>query len=382
MIISLQLSSLITLLGVTTALTLTLLLWFSRGENQQVNRYLSLILALSSLLASTMVLNVEGIIASHQGSTIFALQLALGPLLYFYACKLTQRDFRWQKKHYWHLLPALLAALIWQLQLSSLPIDEFFSSTIESRNLLNQSRFWHRITTFISVPVYAIAVLRLLSPYQAHIKERCSAIDEVNLNWLKTLSYGFLFGALAATLLEIHAHFTDQSSPSPGSIYSLPPLLLSLFLGVFGIQQQHICDEEKPKAESNSEADVNQGRKYQTSSLSPEGAVEIWNQLQQLMSTNKPYLEHGLKISGLAQQLQVSTSHLSETINGHAKQSFYEFINQQRVEEAKRQLADASLKHLSGADIGFQSGFNSNSTFFTHFKKYQQQTPQQYRKQV
>lgn len=69
----------------------------------------------------------------------------------------------------------------------------------------------------------------------------------------------------------------------------------------------------------------------------------------------------------------------SEIINGFAQQSFYEFINQHRGEEATRLLTDDSQRHLSVTDIGLQAGFNSNSTFFTHFKKRLQQTPRQYR---
>lgn len=99
------------------------------------------------------------------------------------------------------------------------------------------------------------------------------------------------------------------------------------------------------------------------------------------MQREQPYLEPGLKISSLARQLDVSVNHLSETINGYAKLSFYDYINALRIEEASRLLLSHQQSHLSVTDIGYQAGFNSSSTFYTHFKKSTGCTPRQYREQ-
>tara|TARA_B100001996_G_C18421576_1_gene500912 strand:+ start:89 stop:388 length:300 start_codon:yes stop_codon:yes gene_type:complete len=99
------------------------------------------------------------------------------------------------------------------------------------------------------------------------------------------------------------------------------------------------------------------------------------------MQSYQPYLEPGLKISQLASALEVSVNHLSETINGYARLSFYDYINSLRIAEAKALLHSTDMAHLSVTDIGYQSGFNSNSTFYTHFKKMTGVTPRQYRAQ-
>lgn len=122
-------------------------------------------------------------------------------------------------------------------------------------------------------------------------------------------------------------------------------------------------------------------KKYQTSSLTESCASILWQQLQDVMHREQPYLEPGLKISSLATRLDVSVNHLSETINGYAKLSFYDYINALRIEEASRLLLSHQQSHLSVTDIGYQAGFNSSSTFYTHFKKSTGCTPRQYREQ-
>ena len=62
--------------------------------------------------------------------------------------------------------------------------------------------------------------------------------------------------------------------------------------------------------------------------------------------------------------------------------SFYDCINQYRVEEAKLLLIDPSKSAHKIASIAFDAGFNSISTFNDVFKKITGQTPSQYRKQA
>ncbi|WP_245608430.1 helix-turn-helix domain-containing protein [Shewanella waksmanii] len=99
------------------------------------------------------------------------------------------------------------------------------------------------------------------------------------------------------------------------------------------------------------------------------------------MQQEKPYLNPLLTLDNLASQLQLSPRLLSQIINRHFEQNFFEFINQYRINESQRLLSDASLKHTTIIDIMDKSGFNSKATFNTLFKKRLGQTPSQYRKQ-
>lgn len=91
------------------------------------------------------------------------------------------------------------------------------------------------------------------------------------------------------------------------------------------------------------------------------------------------FLEHELSLPTLANQLGYSTHHLSEIINNEINKSFYEFINDMRIEYAAARLIDQPNKSIT--DIFYEAGFTSKSTFYNYFKKTYQCAPSQYRQQ-
>lgn len=59
---------------------------------------------------------------------------------------------------------------------------------------------------------------------------------------------------------------------------------------------------------------------------------------------------------------------------------FFDFINEYRIEKAKKILKDPTQKELTILEILYQVGFNSKSSFSTSFKKYTGKTPTEFRK--
>jgi AraC-like DNA-binding protein len=97
------------------------------------------------------------------------------------------------------------------------------------------------------------------------------------------------------------------------------------------------------------------------------------------MESSKPYVNPTLTLPALSKQMNVSPNHLSQVINEKMGRNFFEFINYYRVEEAKALLKSPGKQHLTLAAIGFESGFNSVSSFNSIFKKVTSRTPSQYR---
>ncbi|WP_184679360.1 helix-turn-helix domain-containing protein [Pseudoteredinibacter isoporae] len=248
-------------------------------------------------------------------------------------------------------------------------------------SLMTRARFSHRVAGYLSIAAYTYSALQYLRPYREKIRATHSSIEDLELNWLRWLLLFFFGAACLGILAEIQLIAWGSFLLAPGQVIALFPLLISILLGIFGTKQKAIHFEMDIDPKPQQDKPTPQ-KKYQTSSLGQDDAARLWQRLQQLMNDGRPYLENGLKISDLAKRLEVSVSHLSETINGHAGQSFYEFINYHRVEEAARMLGSSDLDYLSISDIGYQSGFNSNSAFFEHFKKLKGFTPNQYRKQA
>jgi AraC-like DNA-binding protein len=121
-------------------------------------------------------------------------------------------------------------------------------------------------------------------------------------------------------------------------------------------------------------------KKYEWSSLTPETSERYLRRLLQSMAEEKLYLDTELTVAKLAEKLSIPPPHLSQIINERLKQSFVDFINTYRVEEAKRKLLDPLKRHYSVLAIAEEAGFNSKSSFNSVFKKHAQMTPSEFRK--
>jgi AraC-like DNA-binding protein len=75
-----------------------------------------------------------------------------------------------------------------------------------------------------------------------------------------------------------------------------------------------------------------------------------------------------------------SVNHLSQVINSGFGVSFFDYLNQYRIEHAKELLTTLDGQSNAILNIAFTVGFNSNSAFYAAFKKYVGQTPAQYRR--
>jgi AraC-like DNA-binding protein len=120
-------------------------------------------------------------------------------------------------------------------------------------------------------------------------------------------------------------------------------------------------------------------QKYAKSGLSAEHLERYKSQLTALMQTEQAYLNSELTLPRLAALVECPVNHLSQVINSGFGMSFFDYLNQYRIEEAKKllHLEDGQLQAI--LSIAFEVGFNSNSAFYAAFKKSCGQTPAQFR---
>ena len=114
--------------------------------------------------------------------------------------------------------------------------------------------------------------------------------------------------------------------------------------------------------------------------LSDDELDKLKAELIQLMDHEKPYLDSELNLVKLAEKLQLSSHQLSYVINNGFNENFFRFINKYRVQKAEELLKNPQWNHLNILAIGFESGFNSKTSFNTTFKKMTSYTPTEYRK--
>ena len=376
MTITIDIISLPIIFATAVGLTLCFVLWANQTGNRVAHCYLSALLLLECTLSVTHLVIFEWAVDREKLLTVMSLQVCIGPMLLFYVNSVTQNEYRWTHKNAFHFVPAIILAGVWLLQINGWApmLSDPDSPVYDSRRL-------HRFSAWLSLIIYASWSMRVLAKHQIAVKDVYSSIEDINLKWLRTILVSVFILVLIAIFLDIRYYLSvDGTGFVGGRLQALSPLFLAILMGWFGLRQKMFSLEDEGDQVESAPDQNGYSQKYRTSSLTENAASQIWSNLLAVMQQQQPYLENGLKISVLSKELGVSVNHLSETINGYANQSFYDFINKYRVEEAERLLADKSVDYLSVTDIGFQAGFNSDSTFFTHFKRLTGVTPKLYRK--
>lgn len=120
--------------------------------------------------------------------------------------------------------------------------------------------------------------------------------------------------------------------------------------------------------------------KYSTTSIDVERMERAMIELRAAMEEERIFLDPDLTLQKLARRLKIHYNHLSRIINERFGTSFNNYLNQYRVEEAKRRLADPAEKDRNILEIMYDVGFYSKSTFNTAFKKFTGESPSEYRK--
>ncbi|MCG6191164.1 helix-turn-helix domain-containing protein [Maribellus maritimus] len=120
--------------------------------------------------------------------------------------------------------------------------------------------------------------------------------------------------------------------------------------------------------------------KYIGSSLEGSSYDLIINRAKDYVENNELYKKNKLTITELSKQLDTNPKYLSQAINHRLNLGFVDFINNYRVEEAKKQMLNVENSHLTLETIGLMAGFKSKSAFFRAFKKVTNSTPNQFLK--
>ena len=108
--------------------------------------------------------------------------------------------------------------------------------------------------------------------------------------------------------------------------------------------------------------------------------TKILDQLNKQMEVYQDFLNRDLTLGDVANKINVPPYKLSRIINEQLKKNFFTMINEYRIEEAGSRIISGEYDNLTLSAIGYDSGFNSRSTFHSLFKKYKGLTPSQFRK--
>jgi AraC-like DNA-binding protein len=224
--------------------------------------------------------------------------------------------------------------------------------------------------------VYTVLTIKTVADYNRRIKESFSTIDLINLNWLKYLTLGMIV-IWSIVALNAAARLLMPPLARIDAMVNVPLALLIYSIGYMGLRQPEIfIDPSSPQPEDRGAA------KYRRSGLSDDAAEAIKRRLIALMESERLFLGQDLTLQKLAGRLNTSSHNLSEVINTRLHLSYYDFVNQYRVEEFKSRLADPASERYNLLSIALESGFQSKGAFNAIFKKFTGMTPSEYKERV
>ena len=355
--------------------------------NRRANRILATFIAVISLRLFIIALEYQTGSSVRYPDLIYAVlhtSYAIGPLLYLYVRLLVQPNWKATTWTAGHFLPIPIAALA---LIPGGPILDVDVTTFIDFNSLPdhiQTRVVIASTpVFISLGIYSLISLRLLRNYQWSIREQFSALESINLNWLKVLVWSCLIIAMISFSSELYRAFHGNSA-APRAFYSVIfSVILIYYIGLRGLRQPLIFEQvdnpiSTPTADESADDTTTQDEKYQKSGLSKEHVEVLWQRLCHQLDTEAPYLQQGIKLADLASQIGTRPNYLSQTINSRSQESFFDFINRHRVAYAQKLLLERP--DLSVSEVALASGFSSQNVFNGHFKKHFGLTPTQHRK--
>lgn len=106
----------------------------------------------------------------------------------------------------------------------------------------------------------------------------------------------------------------------------------------------------------------------------------IANKIQRLLEDEEPFTNSDLTLDMLAKMVKIPGNKVSAAINKVMKKTFFDLINEKRVEKAKIILKEKHDK-LTIQAIAEEAGFSSRASFYRAFRKYTDITPVEFLKQ-
>ncbi|MFN3556895.1 MAG: tetratricopeptide repeat protein [Bacteroidales bacterium] len=120
--------------------------------------------------------------------------------------------------------------------------------------------------------------------------------------------------------------------------------------------------------------------KYQSSTLTNDQKESILDAVTAAMEQDFLYRDPNLTLDQISDRIGTNRAYVSQVVNEATGESFISFVNNYRIREARRLLADEKYDNLTIEAIAHHVGFNSKSSFNTFFKKITGITPSYFQK--
>ena len=348
--------SILFLVGVLQAIILVIALLRKKGKRSLSSRLLIAILSCIIVVSVQYTLGVNDIRAAIPYLWIISAScwFSIPPFLYLYARSLVERDFR-LKPVYWLFF--------------TIPIYNFLQEVI---GLFGVHVGFHLL--FDGWPAYTywwlymyLGTTTLFSVMAWLVLQKLPKEHPVarTVRWLKWYLMAFILAMVASALLLLFLITAEEY----GITYEHGLVVLfEVFVLVLAFKSMSFS------------ASLNAITKESYSNARRAGGelqAEA-RKLQEFMEKERPYLDKKLSLTNLAALTSIPQTRLSQLFSQELNTSFYDYVNQYRLEEAVRRMLGKEHEKYTITAIAEECGFNSKASFYRCFKQVHQMTPTQF----
>ncbi len=322
-------------------------------------------MALASV-ATTLPVYLSNLLrATDSAGFIFSIYAALTinalcfPAMWFYMRTQLDSAFRIRCVHILHLLPAAIslccaAAYYAPMNGAQIAAERAYLNAGNE----NLPALVNDTLLFGQFFLYFMAMFRIVYRYRRMIMESHADPEYMLPMWMPRFLW--LFFALFLTVMVAYLI-------APRTDVWLIPILNTLGMAYLTYCAIRHSSPARTPATSGTAC-----RHTQKSAYTPDNVAEMsrtCDKVCEYLLSTKAYLRPDLSLADLAAECGIPQRALSRAINTLLHRNFFEFINELRIDEAKRRLLELRTADYNIDSIYTECGFRSRSTFFLAFKR-------------
>jgi len=300
----------------------------------------------------------------------------LGSLFFIYIKSLFYDDKIIIRKYWKVFIPFFLFLIFYSLPtFVALISKQNFLGYLDIKNNKNQ------IIIIISDVVFFVYLTKCFNSFlklKKTMKCTYSRITHNNFIWIRyiliaaivIISIDFIL-VLSQVLFNVYAVVKTQN------VIMLLLVISIIYVAYFGLKQSKVLvpyflleNDKFVKKTSKAQSLENKSKKE---------FITLEYRLKRVFVEEKPYLNTELTLGKLAELTAISDKKLSVLLNQHMKISFYDFVNNYRINAFKDLIKSDVNNKYTIETIAFQCGFKSKASFYRIFKVKMNMSPSEFK---
>ncbi|MBL0683913.1 helix-turn-helix domain-containing protein [Aquimarina mytili] len=289
-------------------------------------------------------------------------QWLVAPMFYLFAYYFLNKESIDKKRLFVLIAPFFVITIVHSIQFV---YHLYFNPEYQISNYYERGLFLYtNLISFVHIPGVIFFMYQMIISYE---KKHIGSIEKIKTEttWLKNLIHIGVVIVSIGMLSAILGVVLDMKQS-----YYAYPFFISLSLWIYWVGYVGI----------NRSSSSEKLKKLQSTSSSKKMGYDTFAKINEYIITEKKYLSVDINLNAIADRFEISNGYLSQLINANTNKSFNDHINELRVEAAKKMLIDKRYDNYTIESIGIECGFKSKSNFYSTFKKFSGQTPNQFKK--